>query len=447
MNSNRSAGLLNRLVLLSGLLLLFASCNPYYQVIRTRDAESGAAQVADILNTSYPFSGHKGIHWPDDLAGLDSLLAMDFSSEVYRDIKKLFYRIPDSRLTIKSALDTKLMQQDLSGYLGFDLCRDIDGSCKVIRVDSASQAWEKGLRVGNTILGWNGRSVIRELEEKEIIWGIHPASEAFRLVLTDHFMTRGPAGQSVEVFFENQTKNTRGIRLDFVPAEITLTPAYIGIPKYDQTYPEFRIENNTGILTIPEFSNQFYNRFVADYMPQILESKALIIDLRENQGGLDEVAAGTARWFATQPRLYEESLVWNPADSSWVEMGHLEVEPIAEFQYDKPVLVLVGPKCNGAGEGFGRVISQEQHVNTLGIWNTAGSFSFPGGKIILPRKFTIHYPIGMSLDEDGTILLESPGDYGGGIYPDIRINNDYQTLAAICGGYDLLLESALARLR
>lgn len=446
MNSNKSAGLLSRLVILIAIGVL-ASCNPYYHTIRQDDPGMAARQIIETLDKGYPFSGHKGIVWEEDLQPLKSLLEQDFNDSVYRQIKALFYRIPDSRLLVNSPLDEKIMQKDISGYLGFDLTRDSDGSCKIIRVDTSSSAWEKGLRPGNTILGWNGDPVIRVIENSQIYWGIHPASEAFRIILQNHFMTRGPAGQSVELFIENHTGNAKGIRLYYRPEEISLVPDYIGIPEFEPKQDDFRMVGQTGILTISSFSDKFYNRLINKLLPQIENTNGLIIDLRENTGGLDEIAAGLAQWFVSQEYLYEETLLWDPVESVWTDMGHIHIEPVPDFVYDKPIIVLIGPKCNGAGEGFARVVSQEPNITTLGIWNTAGSFSFPGGRITLPGKFKINYPIGMSLDGDGVILIESPGDYGGGIYPDIRLANNAATLAAICSGYDVLLEEALSRLK
>lgn len=399
------------------------------------------------LEQTYPFTGHKGISWEAYEVLLEEALSQPFTDSVYRAIKSVFYQIPDSRLQLVHSRDQRLMEQELSGYLGFDLARTPDGSVRVTFVDSLSGAWDKGLRPGDILLGWNGIAITRQIEDSHPVWGIHPASEAFRRVLQDHFMTRGPLGTSVEVFYENASRNNRGIRLAFEPAPIRLVPDYTGIPGYHPEQEGFTTRGETGVLTLSEFSSRTYNRFVREWYPQIRLTRNLIIDLRENQGGLDEVAAGIASWLVTQEYLYEEALVRDAETGDWLEAGHLHVEPLEGSGYPGQIMVIIGPKCNGAGEGLARILEQESNVSTLGIWNTAGSFSFPGGRIRVPGRFALHYPVGMAVDENGMILLESPGDYGGGIYPDIRISPEWYVLSMLSYGSDVLMEEAISRLR
>lgn len=442
MNSGRSASWSNSLLSLA-LLLSLISCNPYHKTIREASGEEQAKALISLLQTSYPFSGHKGIDWKEYDTELTPLLSNKFSDSIYHEVRSFFYRIPDARMNIRRKNDPILMNQYLSGYAGFDLLRFPDGSCRVISVDSSGQAFLKGLRPGDQILGWNGSNIHQVIQESVTPWGMHPASLVTRELLQDYFMTRGPVNQSVELFYENATGNTKGIRVEFTEKATSPVPDYLGIPGFSEDYPEFLITEDIGIWTLTDFSHKTLNLFTSTIRPALENIKGLVIDLRNNRGGHDDVAARIAGYFVQEESVYEETVIWDPKTDGWLNIGSIHIHPQDTIQFSKSVYMVIGPLCNGAGEGFARVMSNEANISTIGLWNTAGSFSYPGGKVKIPNKFTLYYPVGMSVDENGSILLESPGDYGGGIYPDIRIPFSYEVMQALGNGQDVLLYEAL----
>ncbi|MCD6346426.1 MAG: hypothetical protein J7L96_03300 [Bacteroidales bacterium] len=441
--TSTGAGLIISILLLA---LSLVACNPYKTIIHTGDDTNLSKKIVDQLSSAYPFTGHKAINWDSFQINLQQYLSTPhISDSSYLQIRELFYSLPDARCNISRARDKQLMESDIGAYCGFDVARDQTRQCIVVHVDSSSQAWQQGLRTGNKILGWNGKSVGETVQNINLRWGYHPAGEEFREILQDHFLTRGPDKSSAEIFYETSTGNTRGIRVHFSSAAIDYAPKYAGIPS-GRREKNFKIsDNKLGIWIIPAFTPSVMQDFRKNILPALSGLNGLIIDLRENSGGNDAIAASLAGYFISEEHLYESTLVKDSDTDTWTDLGHIHAEP-AESTFTKPVIMLIGPLCTGTGEGFARIMQMEDHIRTLGIWNTKGSFSYPGGEISIPGEFNIYYPIGMSLDENGVILIESSGNYGGGVYPDIKIPASIDVLEELAAGYDILLEEAIAHL-
>lgn len=445
MNLNKSANWLSR-----GLLLFFffgiTSCNPYTQTIRINKHEDNIHFLLSELEKNYAFSAHKSIEWHEFEPIFAKNLSEPFSSQKYLSLRNLIYTIPDARLNIRSSRDEKLMNEELDGYTGFDISRILDGSCRVIKIDSSSQAFEKGLRPGDRILAWNGSPIKEILNNKQLHWGIKPANLEFKEVLQDHFLMRGPAGSEIELFFESSSGNNKGIRITFKSSKPSFVPEILKIPKKGNTNSNFLKLGNYGIWSLPEFSPGIRAEFLSKILPQLNMIKGLVIDLRNNQGGHDAIAAELAGYFIKDEVLYEETLIKDMDTGDWQEIGHITAFPSKSHTFQFPIIILISPLCNGAGEGFANVLWKEDNIQTMGMFGTAGSFSYPGGVIKIPGKFDILYPIGMSLDENGIILLESPGIYGGGLYPDIRIPKSAGNLIRLASGEDILIDEAIHHL-
>jgi len=96
---------------------------------------------------------------------------------------------------------------------GFEAVRDHDSKVIVLRVDSLSDAYRKGIRPGMEIIGWNTLPVERYLKEIKVRKAIKSfpgiKSEELRIML----LTRGRPGETAEVFFVTGTGNNWGIRI------------------------------------------------------------------------------------------------------------------------------------------------------------------------------------------------------------------------------------------
>ena len=181
---------------------------------------------------------------------------------------------------------------------------------------------------------------------------------------------------------------------------------------------------------------------------KVLESfssmSGLIIDLRNNTGGYDPIAVSIANHFLTQRRLYEESFLKEGTDLHIIEV--LESEP-GRIHFAGNVIILTGPLTMGVAEGFARLLKKEEHINTLGSWNTAGSFSLPGGQIKLGHGYKFNYPVGGSMDSSHRIIIETDHKGAGGVNPDIHIPPTRDIILQMQKGTDILLHEAISHIQ
>lgn len=142
------------------ILVLISGCNPYQRTLHHSGNNDISIQIIKEFEANYPFTGHKAIDWVSFETDLHKQLNYaSYNDSAYLNIRELFFKLPDARINIISGKDQKLMKETTGGYCGFEVSRDESDQCIIIKVDSMSDAWSRGLRPGNKILGWNGTPV------------------------------------------------------------------------------------------------------------------------------------------------------------------------------------------------------------------------------------------------------------------------------------------------
>lgn len=100
-----------------------------------------------------------------------------------------------------------------SASYGFEAFRDHDNKVIVLRIDSLSDAYRKGIRPGMQIIGWNTLPIERYLKNIKVRKSLKSfpgiQSEELRIML----LTRGRPGETAQVFFLTDTGNSWGIRI------------------------------------------------------------------------------------------------------------------------------------------------------------------------------------------------------------------------------------------
>jgi len=97
--------------------------------------------------------------------------------------------------------------------VGFDAVRDHDSKIIVLRIDSLSEAYRKGIRPGMEIIGWNTLPIERYLNtiRTRKMERYFPGFKKDELRI--HLLTRGQPGEAAQVFFMTGTGNNWGLRL------------------------------------------------------------------------------------------------------------------------------------------------------------------------------------------------------------------------------------------
>lgn len=170
---------------------------------------------------------------------------------------------------------------------------------------------------------------------------------------------------------------------------------------------------------------------------------AVIIDVRGNAGGADDLAAYVVGFFASERTVYEGITGYDPATGRY-ELQHTLYIERQEPHYAGPVLVLVDGETRSSGEGIPMAIQRLPQGRVVGIFGTHGSFGMVNGLAQLPGGYLFVYPRGQSLDARGQIQLDSDRELRGGVLPDLRVPLTAQTVRAMYGeGLDIVLELAV----
>jgi carboxyl-terminal processing protease len=162
----------------------------------------------------------------------------------------------------------------------------------------------------------------------------------------------------------------------------------------------------------------------------------MILDIRNNMGGLDDMAADILGLFYPEKTLYEYQKVYGSD-----QLTALYIQP-AEQRFTGKIIALINSKCVSSGEGLAMGIKNLPNGETLGFFGTNGSFGLAGSEVKMPGGITVEFPSGQSLDKNKSIQLDSRNGIGG-VSPSIRIPMTEQNAIRIAGGEDVELDDAL----
>jgi len=185
-----------------------------------------------------------------------------------------------------------------------------------------------------------------------------------------------------------------------------------------------------GSFNVDNLKNPFYQA-----LNYIKNTKALILDIRHNNGGSSDHVETIVNRFITSTLEKPESYLLGELTQS------PPFTPQGPFPYIKPVVVLINGVCASAGEYLPEVMKQISTVTVVGD-TTAGASA--GATLDVPAKYNL--PSGKKV-YIGTLDLRR---YDGlpwewiGVAPDIRIE---QTKEDLANGKDKQLEFAINMLK
>ncbi|HVG14025.1 MAG TPA: S41 family peptidase [Chitinophagaceae bacterium] len=208
---------------------------------------------------------------------------------------------------------------------------------------------------------------------------------------------------------------------------------------YDNSLEYGTFSGNVGYIKILNFDNNIsdYPKAMDAILNKLKDTKGIVIEMRENDGGEDRVAQYIANRFATERHLsFTASLRNGPRSTDFADPIQFYTKPEGDFQYTKPVMILTDLNTFSAGETFALAMLQNKNVKLVGDV-TGGALSDAVHRE-LPNGWLYRMPIADVRDAYGKNLE------GIGIQPHIKIKN---TKAELDGGHDKALEKALEVLR
>ena len=439
---------------------------PYPQPLFLQDAPWGAAFDAlhAKLSAEYAYTDWKGIDWAGLYGRFRPRIAAAESAgdeeAYYTALRGYAFSIPDGHIIMGAGRMAEIGAQKLAGGFGFTIARLFDRRVIVNYVVPGSAAAAGGLKRGAEVIAWNGEPVRRALSQTSIVW--RPESDG--IATRDHlrldqlrYLVRAPVGARAVLTFRNRgEQRVRRLRLAAVDDRGDgLLRSYLAAMNFSDALVEHRVlGERVGYVRVQSERDAVVEEFAAALTDLLAQGvRRLVLDLRGNIGGSDDMAAALAGFFHRQPRFYEYQSFYNTETGRYERhttndasetVDHISITPHTPY-FGGRVVVLINPGTISSGEGVALGLKRSVKAKLLGFYGTNGSFGMVCQAAILPGPTLSMYPCGRSLDKDGVIQLDSRRGKGG-VQPDIRLRLSERAAINLGRGVDVELGAALRAL-
>jgi hypothetical protein len=180
-------------------------------------------------------------------------------------------------------------------------------------------------------------------------------------------------------------------------------------------------------------SEKYYINAMDEIINSLSDTKAIVVDIRSNEGGMDQNSVFIAGYFANQEKVaFSFKLRNGPEHDDFTPSANYYVKPEGSSQYLKPVILLTNRFSVSAAETFTFAMSELENVTIVGD-TTSGAFSD-----VISRELPNGWIYGVSV---GDWRNANGVSYEGiGFPPDVIVKNDSADVAA---GIDKALEKAI----
>lgn len=414
------------------------------------------------MSREYPFTEWKGINWASLSAKFKPRIALAQARKdekaYYLTLREYVYSIPDGHVRIRGD-DPKQMLADLIGG-GYGLAITGLSDKRVIShiVLPKSAADNAGIKFGAEIVKWNGQTIEKALEQVPLWFDDKPATtRESRRLLQYRYLVRAPVGQKTKVTFKNpgQSKQQTATLTAADDNLETLTrTGFYATPEERKVPVQYKIlPNGYGYVKITTFPSPQFAPVAEQFKEaiQIFVDKkvpAVILDLRRNGGGDDEVTAKVAGFFYAKRQFYISYSIYN-SDTKKFEFDPKEtvyIEPQLPH-YQGMVVAMVSTGTVSNGEGLADAVQRLPQGHVAGFYGTNGAYGGTGGSIKMPKGYLVLYPNARGEDSDRRILLECNKKGIGGVSPDIRIPRTFENIySAVIENKDVELEFVIHKL-
>ena len=459
-------------------LIYYYLCNSYVELNQIEEAINAYAKAVTHnltnmnwteaflemhkqLKISYPFGDWKRIDWEALFSKYSVQISMaqaNNNSTAYQlALREYIYSIPDSHVYIESEKMDSLINQNLDGSLGFTIIGLDNNKIIINNIDEKGSAFKAGMKWGAEILTWDEKPITTALDNTSVLWAF-PIPSTLEVKKLEQFrlLPFSPKGTEVKITFKNpDTEEVKSVTLISgigkysYNCEQTSLQGYFS--KFDSAFSSDIhteiLENDIGYLWIRDEKSY-------DILPKVQEAmdnfktneiKGLILDVRQNYGGIPEVVAELTGYFFNKTSFYEHSTWYNPINKKFEISDTIQLKPKSPY-LDIPIVVLISERCMSSGEGIPCSLKKRPNTTVLGFYGTSGIFGsmIREHNIIMPESVYIGYPLGQSLNEDKVVQLDSDFSLNGGVVPDIRVPMNYQNAySSFVEKKDVLMEEAI----
>ena len=408
----------------------------------------------------YAFTEWKGIDFPGLYAEYlpRVLRAQDAGDETayYVTLREFTHEFRDGHVSVKArdaggqALMARAQRQLAGGGFGLIATTLDDGRTVAAWVEAGGPADQAGIELGAELVAWGGRPIAAALARTSTALSPNMPT-GWRLAYERaRFLVRAPAGAVRAVSFRNPgAKALRTARLTAADDGLeTLTMTNAGSVFSWSTLPDSTVEakvldGNVGYVRVycevdaykvtPGDTPKTLDQFRAA-IQSLRDARVdgLIVDLRNNGGGSDQMASQILGSLYRSKAFYEYSDLYNPLTGTfqiWVgddatgtfgKPGQgIWIEP-ATPQYAGRLVLLVNNGCISSGEGVAKGIKRVPGARVVGFSGTNGSFGAAGDVVLMPLGLEIDFPFGRTLDEHHRVQIDARHG-AGGVTPTDRI--------------------------
>lgn len=448
------------------------------------DDFSGLDRVAaftalhERVSKDYAFTEWKGLDldsiYQAVLPAVQAAAAADDAEAFLLALRQYGAAFEDGHVRVAETTEGKPLTSALTiaqsgGSVGLGLLRLDDGRVVVAAVTPKGQAAKAGITAGDVVTSWGGQPVDEAAAAIDVATTVDaPAvsTDEYRALEQLRLLTRMPVGTTIEVGIEGSAApvaltavDDQGDGLHLVDIAHPLTA------KQEKAFaPDVRtLDDGVGYVQIGWLADladlAAYPQSIADgfaaAIEQFADAPGIVIDLRANHGGSDQLAADLCGHFLEEPQFYERLQVFDATNRNWVTLAidSRTGQPIDALmatpqqpRYAGPVVVLANSRTISSGEGLAQCLGSLPQGVSVGMSGTRAAFGLANGEVPMPDGLVFHYPNGRTVDSDGAVQLDSRQG-AGGVLPEVRVPITMDTALAFGRGADVELEAALAALR
>ncbi|RKN85826.1 S41 family peptidase [Paenibacillus ginsengarvi] len=421
-------------------------------------------RLNERLSKEYPFGDWKQVDWE----ALERKYAPIFQEAEKNRDKELYYRALREYLfsfrdghvkIVNEALyeDNPVFKREAGGGFGIGAVLLDNGQARVSLLLKGSPADSVGMALGDEIVAWNGRSALDVY--RSAAWSENPtATDGDRMMNQGRFMTRAAVGSWAKVEYRSRANNElrKATLQAYEDDYATLKATKAKLKRTDAPIEGRVLDNGYGYIQIRYFLPNdavsdpagFFAGIVHDFQNRSV--KGLIVDVRDNPGGDDDVAAAIAGYLSAWKRHYESVSYYSRTTGRFeVNTGETRVITPKESGYKGKIAILVNHNTASSAEGLPLVLKGEPRTVIVGFTSTNGSFGVMSRPIEakMPEGYLLRFPDGRSLDAHYAVQGDSDGQGRGGVSPDIQVPLNEETFAAkYIEGQDVELQAAIEAL-
>lgn len=388
-------------------------------------------------------------------------------------VREYVFSIPDGHVRVETPGLMDYLNRGIAGSFGFTVAKLEDRSIVASYVLPGGPADRAGMKAGAELLRWNGQTTdeaLRKVSPHKRLEGSCLATRQKNELIRLRLLPRAATGSRILIRFRNPSSHNslrRALRAEddnlalLSKADFLRSMPWEGDTLEYQRSPggfpvisikaELDLENISKGSTDPQLL--FYK--VRDDFGKLVEraisenAPGLILDIRGNHGGGDELAASIAGFFYKERAFYERQVYYNSERKRFVYLtltdaqqpvDALYIEPQAPY-FDKPVIALISSTTISSGEGVAMGIRKAPKGLVMGFHGTNGSFGMVGDGALLPLGLSVSFPDGRSMDINGRVQLDSRGGVGG-VKPDKKIPLTLENVLKFGEGVDVELKAA-----